>query len=237
MPGKPKPIVSSSTSERASNYFDIVAHLNDDWRVIVNRTASSWILQRRVPTKEPAAPNPLRRRDPDAPDDAAWFGVAYCSLSRALIRAVIAQAIQITDDAAVVLHELPDTIGADPDPLDQLRADLRTSTIPGRPAKPRPKPERPPVRRPCRHCGEEFELAPSAMNKRFCSVSCTAAGAKSAAARRLARMAAGEAPRATAPTPTPDRIQRGGTSPSLGTTLSAMIRLKANAYRAQMEVA
>jgi hypothetical protein len=173
MPGKPKPIISSSTSERASNYFDVTTMINADWRVITTRTGMAWALQRKVPTSR-ALPKPTGRRgNPDAPDDACWFGVAYHSKSRDLIRAVIAQAIQIEDAAADLLHELPDQCGGDADPFDTLRADLRQQDgRPRKPPKPRPpKPPTPDVTRECT-CGTTFVAPATARNRRYCSARC-----------------------------------------------------------------
>lgn len=140
MPGKKRPIPSASSSERASNYFDVLLTLNASWRVIVTRCGLSWALQRRAPSK-PAASIPTRRkRHSDMlPDDQAWFGVAYCASSEDLIRAVFAHAGECDPIALAVVLALPPTPSSAPDPFDQLRPELAHHHNPGRPRKPRRK--------------------------------------------------------------------------------------------------
>jgi hypothetical protein len=176
VPKNKPPLPSSSSSERATNYFDVLVMVNASYRVIVTRCGLTWALQRRAPTKSSASLPTRRKRHSDTlPDDQAWFGVAYCSTSRELIRAVIANAGQIDDAAADLLHDMPDQCGGDPDPFDQLRADLTHQHNPGRPRKsPKlrpPKPPAPEVTRDCQ-CGTTFVLAPTAMNRRYCSTRC-----------------------------------------------------------------
>lgn len=88
----------TSRRESADDYPNIVARLNNDWRVIVCRDGIQWILQRRNSAKTIAKPD--------------WRGVSYCRARDALIRCVAEKiSEQITFEGKEALFDLPARIG------------------------------------------------------------------------------------------------------------------------------
>jgi hypothetical protein len=85
-----------SGSEEADAYHPVVARLNAEWRVIVCKVGTQWILQhRRTPKKAPA-------------DD--WRGRSYCRTAEALRRCAREHAGVIAPAAAAILDALPEGI-------------------------------------------------------------------------------------------------------------------------------
>jgi hypothetical protein len=130
---------SGSCSESSDDYFDLVAVLNSEWRVIACRDLLNWALQRRISPK--SAPGDSRRA-PDrpqgwhskyeSPPGENWRGVVYCRTRDALRRAVRERAGTVDPHAAIALVRLPPSINApgkprkdDACPLHRLHAKLQ----------------------------------------------------------------------------------------------------------------
>ena len=93
------PPAKCSRSEEPDDYYAVVAHLNDRWRVIVCAAAIQWVLQRRTGERHGTA---------------RWEGRSYCRTSEALNRLSRKHAGAIDPDAAAILPSLPERIAMEP---------------------------------------------------------------------------------------------------------------------------
>ncbi|SHN69143.1 hypothetical protein [Bradyrhizobium erythrophlei] len=121
-------------SETDNRYCDVVARLNDEWRVIRTRDEMSWALQHRLPaptsnseSRRSPRMNPGRPPKAFVPYSDAWRGVSYFTTSEALRRSVRERAGKIDPHAVFALAALPPSIGAprkaprrEPDAADPL---------------------------------------------------------------------------------------------------------------------
>lgn len=91
MPGT-APAMRTSTREEAEDYRGFVAQLNDEWRVVVCRSAVQWILQRNGGYRHGAA---------------RWTPVGFYRSRQGLIAAVRVRCGQVDPDAAEIIDALP----------------------------------------------------------------------------------------------------------------------------------
>jgi hypothetical protein len=94
------PPAKCSKSEEADDYHAVVAHLNDEWRVIICAAAIQWILQRRAGERHGTA---------------RWEGRSYCRTREALNRLSRKHAGAVDPNAAAILASLPETIATHQD--------------------------------------------------------------------------------------------------------------------------
>jgi hypothetical protein len=81
-------------AESSDDYTDVVAILNDRWRVMASREGIQWILQYR------------NRAETVAGD--VWRGRGYCHTGEALIRACDAHAGSVDPESRTILVGLPE---------------------------------------------------------------------------------------------------------------------------------
>mgnify|MGYP001384197064 CR=1 FL=1 len=86
------PAMRTSTREEAEDYRGFVAQLNDEWRVVVCRSAVQWILQRNGGYRHGAA---------------RWTPVGFYRSRQGLIAAVRVRCGQVDPDAAEIIDALP----------------------------------------------------------------------------------------------------------------------------------